>query len=284
MKISGKVLVFVFNLHLVATLIHGANKNENERKGISINTFSPRKHMYSLTNGAHAANGTDTFGNISACDSGTLSEKKVKGKLVYCLGNSGQDYTIDELGGAGTIIGLDEETDVAFPFLIPGTFVSPKDGKKIDQYINSTNSYIRFLCKEGYNSTTIALLTGGKHRYSCSNFKPAQGTDGLNYPSMHIQHKNPNSSISAVFYRTVTHVGHGSKSVFKATVTSPKGLYVKVIPDTLSFHRLYQKKSFKVVLKGSSSLGGTRILSALLEWSNSRHSVKSPILVYRPST
>lgn len=63
---------------------------------------------------------------------------KVKGKIVYCLGAGGQDSTIKELNGAGTIITLDEETDTAYTFLIPATFVNADDGKKIDQYINST--------------------------------------------------------------------------------------------------------------------------------------------------
>ncbi|GAV66086.1 Peptidase_S8 domain-containing protein/Inhibitor_I9 domain-containing protein, partial [Cephalotus follicularis] len=358
-----------------------------------------------------------------ACDYGTLSPEKVKGKVVYCLGSSGQDYNIKDLGGAGVIMTIDEPTDIAFTPLIPGTFVMAKDGYKIDKYINSSKNglaviyktrtikmtapfvasfssrgpqlmnrnilkpdiaapgldilaaysklatitgeqgdsryaifnilsgtsmacphaaaaaayvksfhpdwsaaaiksaimttgnilpqphyarytlgsgsgqinprkavhpglvydismteYIRFLCKEGYNSTTIGLLIGGKKNFSCSNFKPAEGTDGLNYPSMHTQLSNKNSSISAEFYRTVTQVGYGN-SVYKAKVTLTTGLSVKVVPDTLKFTRLHEKKSFKVVVKGSLKKKGTQILSAILEWSDSRHSVKSPILV-----
>lgn len=146
-------------------------------------------------------------------------------------------------------------------------------------YDISFSSYISFLCREGYNSTTIGLLIGG--HYNCSSFKPAKGTDGLNYPSMHTQLKNASSSISAVFYRTVTHVGRGS-SVYKATVTSPKGLSIKVVPCTLKFNHPHQKKDFKVVVKGRPMQNGTQILSALLEWTDSKHSVKSPILIYRP--
>ncbi|KAF5737468.1 subtilase family protein [Tripterygium wilfordii] len=148
-------------------------------------------------------------------------------------------------------------------------------------YDNNMSSYIRFLCKEGYNSTTIGLLLGGKKKYDCSSFKPAQGTDGLNYPSMHVQLQSPNSSISAVFYRTVTHVGYGN-SVYKAIVTSPKGLSVKVVPDTLVFHGLHQQQSFKVIVKGDQVRDKVLVLSALLEWNDSKHSVKSPIVIYRP--
>ncbi|PON42841.1 Subtilase [Parasponia andersonii] len=395
--------------------------------GIAINTFAPKKHMYPLTDGAHSVNtSAEFYGNASACDYGTLSKDKVNGKIVYCQGNNGQDFTIGELGGVGTIMTLDGLEDTAFTPLIPGTYALPKDGKKIAEYINSTkkpmaviqktrtvhiaapfvasfssrgpqlisrnilkpdiaapgldilaayskqttitgyptdnrravfniisgtsmacphavaaaayvksfhpdwspaaiksalmttatsmkvkdktgelgsgagqidptkavhpglvydlsmSSYIRFLCKEGYNGTTIALLLGGKKRYDCSNFRPAQGTDGLNYPTMHIHLKNPNSTVSAVFHRTVTHVGYQS-AVYKANVVSPKGLFVKVLPGSLNFTQSRQKRSFKVAVKGSALLNGTSFLSAMLEWNDShKHIVRSYILVYKP--
>ncbi|KAK4834634.1 hypothetical protein QYF36_025989 [Acer negundo] len=335
--------------------------NGDTVSGISVNTFSPRKKMYPLTNGAHAANTTaSNYGNFSACDYGTLSKDKVKGKIVYCLGSSRQDYFIKLLEGAGTIMVLDEPSDIAFTTLISATTVLVKQGIKIDRYINSTknpqaviyktktvnttapflasfssrgpqtinlnilkpdiaapatplkikpedaelgsgsgqinprraahpglvyditmSSYISFLCKEGYNDTNIGKLIGGKEKQTCSSFKPALGTDGLNYPSMHTQLNVTASRISAVFYRTVTHVGFGN-SVYNAIVTSPKGLSVQVLPSTLKFNKLHQQKSFKVVVKGGPMKNGTQILSALLEWSDSRHSVKSPILIYKP--
>ncbi|GMN39396.1 hypothetical protein TIFTF001_008621 [Ficus carica] len=395
--------------------------------GIAINTFSMKKQMYPLTDGARAVNSTSEFyGNSSACDYGTMSKDKVKGRIVYCQGNYGQDFSIDELGGAGTIMTLDLMEDTAFTPLIPATYALPKDGKKIALYINSTknpmaviyktrtvtieapfvasfssrgpqvistsilkpdiaapgidilaayskqttitgyptdnrravfnivsgtsmacphaaaaaayvksfhphwspaaiksalmttanpmkikdetaelgsgagqinptraldpglvydlsmSSYIRFLCKEGYNSTSISLLVGGKRRYKCSDFMPAQGTDGLNYPTMHLKLKNPNSTISAVFHRMVTHVGN-QNSMYKANVVSPQGLSVKVYPSSLNFTHQNQKRSFKVALKGGKMPSGTNILSALLEWNDSQdHSVQSYILVYKP--
>lgn len=150
-------------------------------------------------------------------------------------------------------------------------------------YDINMSSYIRFLCKEGYNSTTISLLIGGKKKYKCSNFKPAQGIDGLNYPSMHAQLKSAGSKISAVFYRTLTNVGYGNNSVYKATVTSPKDLSIKVVPNSLKFNRTHQKQSFEVFVEGGSMQNGTQILSALLEWSDSKHIVRSPIIIYKPS-
>ncbi|XP_021289654.1 subtilisin-like protease SBT4.15 [Herrania umbratica] len=395
--------------------------------GNGINTFSMKNKMYPFTNGAHATNltGNYTYRDISACDYGTLSQDRVKGKIVYCLGEASQDYTIQLLGGAGTIMATDAPQDYYFLALTPAaTVVRSKDGDKLDRYINSTKkpqaviyksrtvkmiapfvasfssrgpqlvnrnilkpdiaapglnilaaytnlrsitgepsdkrysafnfmsgtsmacphasaaaayvksmhpdwspaaiksalmttatpmkirdkfgelssgsgqinpiraiqpgliydiderSYISFLCKEGYNSTTIGLLIGGKQKFDCSSFKPARGTDGLNYPSMHVHLNSRESRIFAVFYRTVTHVAYGN-SEFKAKVTSPKGLSITVIPNTLKFNKTHQKQSFKVLVKGGLMKNGTEILSATLEWSNKEHSVKSPILVYK---
>ncbi|KAI4310530.1 hypothetical protein MLD38_035503 [Melastoma candidum] len=42
------------------------------------------------------------------------------------------------------------------------------------------SSYLSFLCKEGYNSTDIGILTGSKKKFNWSSMKPAKGMDGLN--------------------------------------------------------------------------------------------------------
>lgn len=142
------------------------------------------------------------------------------------------------------------------------------------------NSYLAFLCKQGYNSTSIGILIGTRG-FNCTTIKPAPGTDGLNYPSMHVQLLGASSRISAVFFRTVTNVG-SANSTYKAKVTAPKGLTVKVVPDTLEFRQLHQDLSFKVVLNGPPMPDGTLLLSASLEWSDSKHSVRSPIVVFKP--
>ncbi|KAL6998083.1 hypothetical protein U1Q18_008210 [Sarracenia purpurea var. burkii] len=149
-------------------------------------------------------------------------------------------------------------------------------------YNLSNSDYIRFLCKEGYNGTTIRLLTGGKKLYNCSAFPPAVGIDGLNYPSFHLQLQNRNSTISAVFHRTVTNVATGGRSTYRAKVIGlAKSLDVKVVPRTLSFDQQQQKRSFKVMVRGRFAKENDQILSGWLEWSDSKHRVRSPILLYR---
>ncbi|OMO82152.1 Peptidase S8, subtilisin-related protein [Corchorus capsularis] len=268
-NLSAFVFCFCLAAAAAALLVQGST--ENERKGNGINTFTMKNKIYPLTSGAHASNLTKNYpyGNSSACDFGTLGEAKVKGRIVYCLGDSGPDSTIKGLKGVGTIMAVDPQLDYYMITLTPGATVARyKDGDKIDRYINSTN-------------TSIGILMGDKKKYECSDFKKARGFDGLNYPSMHIQLGRKDTKISAVFYRTVTYVGYGNISGFKAKVTSPKELSVTVIPNMLRFTKQHQKQSFKVLVKGKSMKNGTDILSATLEWINFGYSVKSPILVYK---
>lgn len=149
-------------------------------------------------------------------------------------------------------------------------------------YDINEGSYISFLCKQGYDTRTIALLIGGKKEYHCSSFKPGRGIDGLNYPSMHIYLNDTNPDISAVFHRIVTNVEEGELE-YNVKVTSPKELFVAVIPKTLRFNGVNQKKTFRVLVRGGESMmNGTEVVSATVEWnSNKGHSVKSPIVVFK---
>lgn len=80
----------------------------------------------------------------SACDWGTMSKSKVKGKIIYCLGFSGQDSTIKDLGGSGVIMSADEESEIANLFVAPATTTTARDGTRINHYINSTK-YVCFM-------------------------------------------------------------------------------------------------------------------------------------------
>ncbi|KAK8507016.1 hypothetical protein V6N12_041693 [Hibiscus sabdariffa] len=140
--------------------------------GNGINIFTMKNKMFPFTDGAHATNLTSNetyFGNSSACDSGTLSEKLVKGKIVYCLGNSGQDAAIDGLHGAGMIMAVDEPTDYYFPTLIPATTVlRSKVGDKLDRYINSTRNPRAVI----YRSATVRMVAPSVASFSSRGPSP----------------------------------------------------------------------------------------------------------------
>ncbi|XP_038707969.1 subtilisin-like protease SBT4.15 [Tripterygium wilfordii] len=394
--------------------------------GVSLNTFRLKRRMYPLISGAKAANNSrikDDFFSPMSCDSGTLDEKKVKGKIVFCHRGYDQDYVIKKLGGVGVILVKQGNLDTGSSFLIPATIVDPLEAEKIDKYINSTKNpraiisksrkvtvaapfvasfssrgpnpvsstiakpdlvapgidilaaytklasvtgseddnrydvynimsgtsmacphaaataayiksfhpdwspaaiksalmttatemkvgeelaelaygagqidpvralhpglvydaskmnYIRFLCNEGYSGTVLRLITD--EYINCSRIPSIGGNDALNYPSMYLQLENPNSSISAILHRTVTNVEPGN-FIYKATVKAPKELKITVTPDTLKFDRMYEKKSFKVEIKGPALKINVTVLSASLEWrsDSSSHRVKSPIIIH----
>ncbi|KAL4611657.1 hypothetical protein ACB092_08G141400, partial [Castanea dentata] len=143
-------------------------------------------------------------------------------------------------------------------------------------YDMSKSDYIRFLCNEGYSGTALKVFTD--EHTNCSTIPDIGGHDALNYPSMYLQLNSTNSSISAVFHRTVTNVGL-KKAIYKAIVKAPAILKVTVVPEELAFSHLYQKKSFMVVIKGPP-LNNISSLSASLEWNDTKHRVKSPIHVF----
>ena len=143
-------------------------------------------------------------------------------------------------------------------------------------YDLSEVDYIRFLCNEGYSGTALRFFTEGNT--NCSSIPNIGGHDALNYPSMYLQLNNPNTSISAIFHRIVKNVG-SKKAIYKATVKAPANLKVTVVPKELAFSHLNEKKSFAVVIKGPPLKNITSV-SASLEWSDAKHRVRSPILIF----
>ncbi|KAM1141454.1 hypothetical protein FF1_041355 [Malus domestica] len=133
--------------------------------------------------------------------------------------------------------------------------------------------YVNFLCAHGYSTRLLKALTGD----SCSSSQSSHGTlsDHLNYPSVALSTSNP-KSVNGIFNRTVTNVG-SPKSTYKAKVSAPPGLEIKVNPSILKFTSLGQKLSFQVTVKG---LIEKTIVSGSLVWDDGNFQVRSPIVVY----
>ncbi|KAF5744858.1 Cucumisin protein [Tripterygium wilfordii] len=204
-----------------------------------------------------------------SCDSGTLDEKKVKGKIVFCHRGYDQDYVIKKLGGVGVILVKQGNLDTGSSFLIPATIVDPLEAEKIDKYINSTKNPRAIISK----SRKVTVAAPFVASFSSRGPNPVSSTIA--------KLENPNSSISAILHRTVTNVEPGN-FIYKATVKAPKELKITVTPDTLKFDRMYEKKSFKVEIKGPALKINVTVLSASLEWrsDSSSHRVKSPIIIH----
>ncbi|KAK9126447.1 hypothetical protein Scep_015293 [Stephania cephalantha] len=142
--------------------------------------------------------------------------------------------------------------------------------------------YISFLCNEGLSGSLLGMIVG-TGPVKCPNY--SKPNYNMNYPSMQYsgQANSTNPTINVVFTRTVTNVGH-AKSVYKATVKRvDKGLSVRVVPKTLKFNEVGEKKSYKVLVKtnGTSSVP---YWSGLLEWNDSKHRVRSQIVIIDESS
>ncbi|KAM3698574.1 hypothetical protein ACJW31_06G198500 [Castanea mollissima] len=139
-------------------------------------------------------------------------------------------------------------------------------------------SYIQFLCKEGYSGSSLPVLVGPQP-INCSKIVPGLGSDALNYPTMQLSLKNKQEPTIGVFRRRVTNVGQAI-SIYNATIIAPKGVEITVMPMTLSFTRVLQKLSFKVVVKAQPTI--SMVSTGSLVWKSSRHTVRSPIVIYSP--
>ncbi|XP_035548784.1 cucumisin-like isoform X1 [Juglans regia] len=136
--------------------------------------------------------------------------------------------------------------------------------------------YIKFLCGQGYNTKLLQLLTGDNST-SCSDATNGTVND-LNYPAFALS-TPPLRSINRVFNRIVTNVGSPT-STYKAILTSPLGLTIKVTPSILSFTSLGQKLPYTLTIEGTID---KFTVSASLTWDDGTFLVRSPIAVFAPA-
>lgn len=141
-------------------------------------------------------------------------------------------------------------------------------------------SYIQFLCREGYNESSLANLVRQGY-INCSKLIPALGEDAINYPTMQLSLKNDQEPTTGIFRRRVTNVGP-ARSIYNAAIQSPKGVEIIVKPMTLTFTRVSQKQSFKVVVKAKPMSRTVTMVSGSLTWRSSSHTVRSPIVIFNP--
>ena len=88
-------------------------------------------------------------------------------------------------------------------------------------YNASEADYINFLCKQGYNTTNLQLLSGDDS--VCNSTVPGRGWD-LNYPSFSL-YVLDGYLIQAVFTRTVTNVGAPNSTYFSAVIPPGATIY-----------------------------------------------------------
>ncbi|XP_022737203.1 subtilisin-like protease SBT4.3 [Durio zibethinus] len=144
-------------------------------------------------------------------------------------------------------------------------------------YDANETDYINFLCKQGYNTTTVRLITGDNSSV-CTSTKPGPAWD-LNYPSFSLAMED-GQPIYGVFTRTVTNVGSPTSTYTGFASTQP-GFTIVVEPNILSFSALGEKKSFTVKVSGQK-ISQQPITSVNIIWkdSDNKYVVRSPVVVY----
>ncbi|XP_057980301.1 subtilisin-like protease SBT4.14 [Malania oleifera] len=149
-------------------------------------------------------------------------------------------------------------------------------------YDTNEESYIRFLCQEGYNASSLRVLVGSKP-INCSALLQGAGYDAINYPTMHLTvTKRARQPTIGIFQRIVTNVGPPN-STYKAIIRAPYGVEVSVEPTILTFSLASETQRFKVEVKASPMSQRTQMLSGYLAWKSDRHVVRSPIVVRNPN-
>ncbi|XP_057753524.1 subtilisin-like protease Glyma18g48580 [Arachis stenosperma] len=133
--------------------------------------------------------------------------------------------------------------------------------------------YLSFLCASGYRQNLIASLNSNKN-FICSG---SHRVTDLNYPSITL----PNLGSDAEnVTRTVTNVGPPGTYVANAKLP---GFNIVVVPSSLKFKRVGEKKRFQVIVKARSVSQNGNYQFGELKWTNGNHIVRSPIVVRRTS-
>ncbi|KAK4435250.1 Cucumisin [Sesamum alatum] len=138
----------------------------------------------------------------------------------------------------------------------------------------SATDYINFLCKQGYNTTTLRLVTGDNS--TCTNTILGRAWD-LNYPSFSL-YVEDGQQIMGTFTRTVTNVG-AANSTYTASIDVPPLISVAVEPSVLTFSAVGETQSFTVKVTGPA-ISQQPITSGAITWRDGTHAVRSPLVVY----
>ncbi|KAG6644334.1 subtilisin-like protease SBT1.7 [Carya illinoinensis] len=147
-------------------------------------------------------------------------------------------------------------------------------------YDATVDDYLSFLCALKYSSDQIKKATN--RDFTCDSSKN-YSTGDLNYPSFAVplttaSGKGGGLGVSSTvkYTRTLTNVG--TPATYKVVVSPSKVPSVKIVvePESLAFNGAYEKKSYTVTFIATSMPSGSTSF-AQLEWSDGKHSVRSPV-------
>lgn len=135
-------------------------------------------------------------------------------------------------------------------------------------YDLNTGDYLDFLCAIGYANKVVQLFADDP-LYTC---RTGANLLDFNYPSITV----PKLTDSVTITRKLTNVG--PPSTYRAYFHAPLGVEVSVEPKLLTFSKVGEEKMFQMTLqvKSAKALG---YVFGELTWTDSKHHVRSPIVV-----
>jgi subtilisin family serine protease len=148
-------------------------------------------------------------------------------------------------------------------------------------YDAGVEDYLGFLCALNYTSARIKTVS--HQDYTCESGKKYSLGD-LNYPSFVVplqtaSGKGGGSSAATVVKHTRTLTNVGTPATYKASMSSgTSAVKIMVEPESLTFSKTDEKKTFTVTFTASSMPSGTNEF-ARIEWSDGKHIVGSPIAI-----
>ncbi|KAJ1691632.1 hypothetical protein LUZ63_015787 [Rhynchospora breviuscula] len=145
--------------------------------------------------------------------------------------------------------------------------------------------YISYLCGLGLEDADVNNIITPAPPVECAKVKVIP-EEQLNYPLIAVPIEG-NTSTMAI-YRTVTNVGKAAKVTYKAAITVSRGMSIEVVPSTLKFTSLNEKKTFKINFKredgdrgaGLGAVPTNPFSFGELKWITDSYSVRSPIVLF----
>ncbi|XP_042460560.1 subtilisin-like protease 4 [Zingiber officinale] len=141
--------------------------------------------------------------------------------------------------------------------------------------ISPTDNY-PYLCGLGYSVSDVRIIVHRK--INCSSIKSIPEGE-LNYPSITVRLPR-NEARTVTFTRTVTNVGKAAATYY-AKLDVPDVVSARLVPRSLTFEKVNEKKSFKISFKRRSDYGASSpTVEGQLMWvSQARSVVRIPISI-----
>ncbi|KAH0764282.1 hypothetical protein KY285_000153 [Solanum tuberosum] len=140
-------------------------------------------------------------------------------------------------------------------------------------YETKITDYLQFLCSQGYNTSTIKLISKKlPDNFSCHANSSDESMSNMNYPSIAVSLSKERETKKLT--RTLTRIDD-EESEYTATITTPDALRVEVSPKKLKFTSDRKKLSYQVTFKAMSR---EREFFGSITWTNGKYKVRSPFV------